>query len=39
MKKPILLVMLIAGAAAVIRKRGSSKADAELWREATTPRP
>jgi hypothetical protein len=36
MKKPILLALVAAGVAAVVRRRGSSKADAALWREATT---
>jgi hypothetical protein len=36
--KALVLVVIAAGVAAVARKRGSSKADAALWREATTPR-
>jgi hypothetical protein len=38
-KKPLVLAVLAAGIAVIVRKRGSSKADAALWREATTPRP
>jgi MYXO-CTERM domain-containing protein len=39
MKKPLILALLIAGAAAVARRRNSnSKADAALWAEATAPR-
>ncbi len=36
MAKPLVLVVLAVGAAALFRKRSSAKADAALWREATT---
>ena len=36
MSKVIVLAVLAAGVAAVVRKRQSSKADADLWREATS---
>jgi hypothetical protein len=36
MPKPLVLVVVAAGVAALIRKRKSAKADAALWREATT---
>jgi hypothetical protein len=35
MKKSVLLAAVAAGVMAVLRKRRSSKADADLWREAT----
>jgi hypothetical protein len=34
-RKPILLVAVIAGVVAIVRKRGSNRATASLWREAT----
>ncbi|HSY14621.1 MAG TPA: DLW-39 family protein [Jatrophihabitantaceae bacterium] len=36
MRKPLVLALIVAGVAAVARKRGSTKADAALWREATS---
>jgi hypothetical protein len=35
MSKPLVLVVLAVGVAALVRKRSSAKADAALWREAT----
>jgi hypothetical protein len=37
-KIPVVLAVLAAGIAVIVRKRGSSKADAALWREAIVPR-
>jgi hypothetical protein len=34
-RKPILLVAVVAGVVALVRKRGSNRATASLWREAT----
>jgi hypothetical protein len=34
-RKPILLVAVIAGVVALVRRRGSNQATASLWREAT----
>jgi hypothetical protein len=36
MKKPLLLVLALAGAAAAALKRRRGRADAALWREATS---
>ncbi len=39
MKKVVLLAAVVAGTAVIVRRRGaSSRADAELWAEATAPR-
>jgi hypothetical protein len=35
-KKPLLLVLAVAGAAFAALKRRRSQADATLWREATS---
>jgi hypothetical protein len=36
MVKPLILVALVAGVVAVVRKRSNAKADAALWHEATS---
>jgi len=36
MKKPFLLVVVVAGALASVLKRRRAQADAALWREATS---
>jgi len=38
-RKPLLLVAVIAGVVAIVRKRGSNQATASLWREATQEEP
>jgi hypothetical protein len=35
MKKPVLLVALAAGMAALVQRRRAARADQALWREAT----
>jgi hypothetical protein len=36
MKKPLLLVLALVGAATAVLRRRRSRADATLWREATS---
>jgi hypothetical protein len=36
MSKPLVIVVLAVGVAALVRKRKGAKADAALWREATS---